>query len=122
MFIKPNVTLLIPQQSAGVKTDLMGNLVPVSLPPIEVRAWLHEINLPKTEAAEGVQRDYRLLRGHTIGARPAGLATGQSIQVRFDNGVEGTLQVQDRILGDSSMGGLISGEQIQGIFKDNTQR
>ena len=120
--ISSNCTLTLPQQDSRLDIDDLGNPVPVALPDLQIRAWMHEIRPPKSENELGVRRDHRWVRGHTIESRPSQLSTGATVKIAFDNGVEGTITLRDRVLGDSEMLGLLAGDQVEGEFFDNTQR
>lgn len=121
--ITPNCTITVPTPAVGYTTDGLGNPVPNVGTPIEIKAWLHEIEKPKTEDMPGVDRDMRLLRGHTVGSRPTALQNGLTVTVAFTDGRSGQLTIQDRTLGAAAeLRELIGGDQLQGYFKEHVQR
>lgn len=96
--------------------------MPNSTTYLPFRAWLHEIKESVTERNPGIDRDARLLRGHTIEQRSPLLETGMTVRVDFDSGVKGFLVLKDRVLGDPEMMRELAGDQIQGYFTDQPQR
>lgn len=122
--LSSNCTIFVPQASNRLTEDNLGNPVPVALPDLQVRAWLHEIKTANTEQQSGVERDYRSVRGFSISSRTKQLTSGSTVKIRFDDGREGTLKMRDRVVAESAMltqlrGG---GTQLEGEFRENTQR
>ena len=114
--INPNCTIFVPQESPINSLDELGNPIPNSTAFIPFRAWLHEIKESVTERNPGIDRDARLLRGHTIEQRSARLATGMSVRVDFDSGITGFLTLKDRVLGDPEMLRELAGDQEHATF------